>query len=108
MKEENLNFNTYLNYYLNNKLKAITKELHTQEKYVKPNKNFHFTTGNLYYYFDNDHKNSFEKLNEVLVANLNLYKQDLIDDLDMTDDLYEVNDDGSYLLSNLNIFIFRH
>ena len=96
--EENIYLKTYTNYLLKNKISNNK----TTEKYIKPNKNFHFSTSNLYYYFDNNQEDSFDKINEIILANLNLYKQDLYDDLDSTDNLYEVNDDGSYLLSIIN------
>jgi hypothetical protein len=69
------------------------------EKFLKANKNLHFTTSNLYYYFDRDNS-SFEKINDTVSANMKLYKQDLFEDLETTDNLYEINDDGSYTISN--------
>ena len=74
------------------------------ERYLKPNKNLHFTSSNLYYYFDRDNV-SIEKMTDTVSANLKLYKQDLLEDLDSTDNLYEINDDGSISISKLNFNI---
>jgi len=96
--------NFYLKIYLNKLLNNKKHSADDGEKFIKPSKNSHFSTNNLYYYFENNDENSFEKMNVVLTANLNLYRQDLLEDLDSTDNLYEVNDDGSYLLSNFFYF----
>jgi hypothetical protein len=68
------------------------------EKFMKPNKNSHFTTSKLYYYFEKDNL-SPSKLIDTVNANLSLLKGDLLDDLKSTQNLYEINDDGSFLIS---------
>ena len=87
------NLNTYYKYLLD---KAHKSKI--VERFLKPNKNLHFTSSNLYYYFDRENS-SFDRISDIVSANLKLYKQDLFEDLDTTDHLYEINDDGSYLIS---------
>jgi flagellar biosynthesis regulator FlbT len=109
---DNINIKNYLgflkkmNCYMPNDTEILnnTKDIQ-QEKYVKPNKNLHFSTSNLYYYVDSNQDTSFEKTNETITANINLFKQDLLEDLDATDKLYDVNDDGSYSISKSKINI---
>jgi hypothetical protein len=88
--------NSYLSYLKKN-------YQHHEEKYLKPNKTLHFKTSDLYYYF---HLNTgdtlnFELVNDTFAANINLYKHDLFEDLDSTDNLYHLNADGSYTISIL-------
>jgi len=93
--------NIYTNYLLQNfNNKTNPQKTHIKEKFVKPNKNLHFSSSKLYYYFDSlDSDPSFDQIKNTLEANFNLYKQDIIDDLDSTENLYEMNDDGSFTIS---------
>lgn len=105
---EEPNVLTYIRFLLNKKYRTTSAQpvVHpiqptgSSAHYLKPNKNIHFSNSNLYYYFDTQ-DSSFEKINDTIIANLNLFKQDMFDYLNLTDDLYEINDDGSYLISNL-------
>jgi hypothetical protein len=88
--------------YLNTYYKYLLEKAHKSkivERFLKPNKNLHFTSSNLYYYFDRENS-SFDRISDIVSANLKLYKQDLFEDLEATDHLYEINDDGSYSISN--------
>lgn len=70
------------------------------EKFMKPNKNLHFTSSQLYYYFDTENF-SPSKIKDTINANLSLMKTDLLDDLELTQNLYETNPDGSFNISKL-------
>ena len=65
---------------------------------MKPNKNLHFASSKLYYYFDKDNISPV-KIKDTINANLSLLKTDILEDLETTDNLYEINDDGSLLIS---------
>ncbi len=89
------NLRTYYKYLLDRAHKSKIVE-----RFLKPNKNLHFTTSNLYYYFDRENS-SFDRISDIVSANMKLYKQDLFEDLEETDHLYEINDDGSYFISKI-------
>jgi hypothetical protein len=91
----------YFNAYRTYIVKSINKNK-TSHNYLKSNKNQHFSSSNLYYYFDKN-ENSFESTSNILTANLTLLKQDLFEELEKTDDLYHKNEDGSYTISKLFI-----
>lgn len=65
---------------------------------MKLNKKMSYRTGDLYYQFNADEGN-FENLYETLSANLNIYKQDVKEELELNDDLYYKNLDGSITIS---------
>ena len=50
-----------------------------------------YRTGDLYYQFKIDDEGNLENLYETLSANLNIYKQDINEELELNDDLYYKN-----------------
>ncbi len=91
--------------------KKITPQDHQQpihqitpNDYIKPNPKLNYKTGELYYYFINTEKTKFEDANETFSANTNLLKQDLIQELEETSNLYHINDDGSFSISKITKF----
>lgn len=89
---------TYLGHMIKHKL--LTHEEHTESNYLKPMKTLNFKTSELYYYFNTTNTSSFVDLNETFLANMKLYHSDLLNDLEYTSDLYHINEDGSFTISN--------
>ena len=92
-----------VNLYLKNLCQAKAKSNTYAEQYLKQHKHHNFKSTNMYHYFDAK-ENNFEKLNDTLIANLNIFKQDLDDDLSKTLNLYYNNIDGTYSISKTHIY----
>lgn len=92
-----MNENKFIQSYQN----YLFKHFNVKERpksYLKPTNDLHFSTSNLYYYFDMNNP-EFNKSDDTLLANLDLFKKDLFDDLEETSELYHINPDGSFTLS---------
>jgi len=96
----------YVNAYTKCLLKSFNKKnqelpVSEKQKYTKPNKNMHYSTGKLYYECEGG---DIEKLNEFALANLSLLGSDILEDLELTDALYNLNEQGEIVLSMKFLF----
>jgi hypothetical protein len=95
--------NSYTTYLLKQCIKRNDgKHSEKNRGFTKPNKNMHFSSGSLYYEL-NQSENNFDKLTESTIANLILLKEDLLSDLNVTENLYTISEEGEFTLSNFHL-----
>lgn len=95
--------NAYVKYLFKSFNKKTINDQHqsgTHTIYMKPNKNMHYTSNSLYHEINTDEIN-IDKLNELAYANLFLLNDDIKQELEAFDNLYNIAENGDIILSKL-------